>query len=79
METDAVCNTPTLISAMQFNGWNYGHLCDWVNNCKGIYTADYLEDCVIAGCLIKRNDWVVKINDKEFVVMTNTEFQNKYL
>lgn len=79
MEMDAAHNTPTLISAMQFNGWNYGHLCDWVNNCKGTYSADYLEDCVIAGCLITRNDWVVKINDKEFVVMTNSEFQNKYL
>lgn len=69
----------SIVSAMQFNGWNYGHLCDWVYNCKGTYLADYLEDCAIAGCLIKRNDWVVKINDKEFVVMTNSEFQNNYL
>lgn len=69
----------SIVSAMQFNGWNYGHLCDWINNCKGTYQADYLEDCVIAKCLIKHNDWVVKINDNEFVVMTNSEFQNKYL
>ena len=69
----------SIVSAMQFNGWNYGHLCDWVNNCTGVYPANYLEDCVIAGCLIKRNDWVVKINDEEFVIMTNSEFQNKYL
>ena len=67
------------IEAMQFNGWNYGHLCDWVNNCKGIYPANYEEDCVIGKCLVKRNDWVVKTNDKEFIVMTNTEFQDKYL
>ena len=69
----------SIVSAMQFNGWNYGHLCDWVNNCTSVYPANYLEECVIAGCLIKRNDWVVKINDEEFVIMTNSEFQNKYL
>ena len=66
------------IEAMQFNGWNYGHLYDWMYSRKGTYPADYTEECVIASCLIKRNDWVVKVKDKEFVVMTNTEFQNKY-
>lgn len=66
------------VTAMQFNGWNFGHLCDWMHGCKGTYPAEYTEDCVIADCLIKRNDWVVKVNDKEFVIMTNTEFQNKY-
>lgn len=68
----------SFIAAMQFNGWNYGHLCDWVYNRKDRYPADYLEECVIAKCLIKRNDWVVKTADKEFIVMTNIEFQNKY-
>lgn len=67
------------IEAIQFNGWNYGHLYDWIYNCKGTYQADYLEDCVIAGCPIKRNDWVMKIKDNVFDVMTNSEFQNKYL
>ena len=66
------------IQAMQFNGWNYGHLYDWLHNCTGVYTSNYEEEYVIDNCLIKRNDWVVKIDDKEFVVMTNAEFQNKY-
>ena len=70
--------TAKFIEAMQFNGWNYGHLYDWVHNCKGTYPANYEEECVINNCLIKRNDWVVKTNDKEFVIMTNYEFQNKY-
>lgn len=70
--------TNSFVEAMQFNGWNYGHLYDWMYGRKGTYPADYTEDCVIANCLIKRNDWVVKVKDKEFVVMTNTEFQNKY-
>ena len=70
--------TNSFIEAMQFNGWNYGHLCDWVYGRKDTYPANYDEDCVIAGCLVKRNDWVVKVKDKEFVVMTNNEFQNKY-
>ena len=70
--------TNSFVEAMQFNGWNYGHLYDWVHNCKGTYPANYEEDCVIDKCLVKRNDWIVKINDKEFVIMTNAEFQNKY-
>ena len=71
-------NQNNFIVAMQFNGWNFGHLCDWMYGCKGTYPAEYIDDCLIGDCLIKRNDWVVKTSDKEFVVMTNSEFENKY-
>jgi hypothetical protein len=38
---------PVEIEAMQFNGWNFGEINDWIYNITGIYPAYYKETMII--------------------------------
>lgn len=66
-----------IVKAVQFNGWNFGYIYDWVRGTTGLYTSDFKEEIELDGRIIHRNDWVVKNDDGSFEIMTNTEFQNK--
>ena len=66
-----------IVKAVQFNGWNFGYIYDWVRGITGLYTSDFKEEIELDGRIIHRNDWVVKNDDGSFEIMTNTEFQNK--
>ena len=63
------------VQAIQFNGWNFGHIYDWVNGKRGLYAATYYDEMELHGKIVHRNDWVVKNDDGLFSVMTNSEFE----
>ena len=65
------------VSAIQFNGWNFGTIYDWVRNVRGIYTADFKKIMELNGEIVHRNDWVVKNGDGTFSIMSNFEFEEK--
>ena len=65
------------ISAIQFNGWNFGAIYDWVCYGRGVYTADFKETMELNGEIVHRNDWIVKNDDGTFNVMSNLEFEEK--
>ena len=49
------------VKAIQFNGWNFGAIYDWVQNVRGVYTADFKEIMKLDNETVRKNDWV-KIN-----------------
>lgn len=68
------------IEAIQFNGWNFGHIYDWMSGRCGIYPACYKTEMNIlidgeykTACI---NDWIVKNDDGTFSIVTNMELQN---
>ena len=65
------------VKAVQFNGWNFGYIYDWISGKQGIYTADFKDAIELNGKTVHRNDWVVKNEDGTFTIMSNAEFQNK--
>lgn len=65
------------VIAVQFNGWNFGYIYDWVRGTTGVYTSNFKEKIELDGRIIHRNDWVIKNEDGSFEIMTNIEFQNK--
>lgn len=65
------------VVAVQFNGWNFGYIYDWVRGTTGLYTSDFKNEIELDGKIIHRNDWVIKNEDGSFEIMTNIEFQNK--
>ena len=38
---------PVEIEAIQFNGWNFDEINDWIHNIKGIYPSCYKETMII--------------------------------
>lgn len=65
------------VKAVQFNGWNFGYIYDWISGKIGLYTSDFKNKIEVNGITVYRNDWVVKNEDGSFEIMTNMEFQNK--
>jgi hypothetical protein len=65
------------ITAVQFNGWNFGYIYDWISGMTGLYPACFQNEMEVNGTTVHRNDWVVKNEDGSFEIMTNIEFQNK--
>ena len=65
------------VKAVQFNGWNFGYIYDWISGKTGLYPACFQNEMEVNGTTVYRNDWVVKNEDGSFKIMTNTEFQNK--
>lgn len=65
------------VVAVQFNGWNFGYIYDWVRGTTGLYTSDFKNEIELDGKIIHKNDWVIKNEDGSFEIMTNIEFQNK--
>ena len=65
------------VTAVQFNGWNFGYIYDWISGKTGLYTSDFKNEIEVNGITVHRNDWVVKNEDGSFEIMTNMEFQNK--
>lgn len=65
------------VIAVQFNGWNFGYIYDWVRGTTGSYTSDFKEEIDLDDRIIHKNDWVIKNEDGSFEIMTNIEFQNK--
>ena len=61
--------------AIQFNGWNFGAIYDWVSGKQGIYTADFKKSIELNDLIVHKNDWVVKNDDGTFNVMSNLEFE----
>ena len=66
-----------IVKAVQFNGWNFGYIYDWISGKTGLYSACFKNEIEVNGITVHRNDWVVKNEDGTFEIMTNTEFQNK--
>ena len=65
------------VKAIQFNGWNFGAIYDWVRNVRGVYTADFKEIMKLDNEIVRKNDWVVKNEDGTFSIMSNYEFEEK--
>jgi hypothetical protein len=65
------------ITAVQFNGWNFGYIYDWISGKTGLYPACFQNEMEINGTTVHRNDWVIKNEDGSFEIMNNMEFQNK--
>jgi hypothetical protein len=65
------------IEAIQFNGWNFGAIYDWVLDSVGIYTSDFKNEIELNGEIVHRNDWVVKEEDGTFSIMSNCDFQKR--
>ena len=63
------------VKAIQFNGWNFGAIYDWVRNVRGVYTADFKEIMKLDNETVRKNDWVVKNEDGSFSIMSNSEFE----
>lgn len=63
------------VKAIQFNGWNFGTIYDWVSGKQGIYTADFKNSIELNDSIVHKNDWVVKNDDGTFNVMSNLEFE----
>ena len=63
--------------SIQFNGWNFGDIIDWVHGVQGLYTADFRDEFVLNGETVHRNDWVVKEEDGSFSIMSNFDFQER--
>lgn len=62
--------------AIQFNGWNFGHIYDWLSGKIGLYPACFENKMEFKdGRIAYINDWVVKNGDGTFAIMSNTEFQ----
>jgi hypothetical protein len=70
-------NSFTKVVAIQFNGWNFGAIYDWVQDIQGLYTADFKNEIELNGEIVHRNDWVVKEEDGTFNVMSNFDFQER--
>ena len=65
------------VKAIQFNGWNFGTIYDWVSGKQGIYTADFKNHIELNDSIVHKNDWVVKNEDGTFSIMSNYEFEEK--
>lgn len=65
------------VKAIQFNGWNFGTIYDWVSGKQGIYTADFKNHIELNDSIVHKNDWVVKNENGTFSVMSNYEFEEK--
>jgi hypothetical protein len=65
------------MKAIQFNGWNFGAIYDWVQGKQGLYTADFKNEIKLNGEIVHRNDWIVKEEDGTFNVMSNFDFQER--
>ena len=61
---------------IQFNGWNFAHICDWMLDQEGTYPAQYFEEITINEHTVKRNDWIIKNDDGSFTIMTNQEHKD---
>jgi hypothetical protein len=65
------------IEAIQFNGWNFGAIYDWVQGTQGLYTSDFKNEIELNNEIVHRNDWVVKEEDGSFSIMSNFDFQER--
>lgn len=65
------------VFAIQFNGWNYGAINDWVYNERGLYPAAFKPEFELGSKTVHKNDWVVKEDSGCFSVMSNLEFQER--
>jgi hypothetical protein len=63
------------VKAIQFNGWNFGAIYDWVQGKQGLYTSDFKDEIELNDKKVHKNDWVVKNDDGEFSIMSNFEFE----
>ena len=63
------------VTAIQFNGWNFGAIYDWVCGKQGVYTADFKETIELNGEIVHKNNWIVKNEDGTFSIMSNFEFE----
>lgn len=63
------------VKAIQFNGWNFGAIYDWVSGKQGLYTSDFKSSIELNNTTVYKNDWVVKNDDGTFNVMSNLEFE----
>ena len=59
---------------IQFNGWNFAHICDWMLDTSEKYYAEYFDEIYINGNKVKRHDWIVKNDNGTFTIMTNNEY-----
>ena len=65
------------VKAIQFNGWNFGTIYDWVSGKQGLYTADFKNSIELNDSIVHKSDWVVKNEDGTFSIMSNFEFEEK--
>ena len=63
------------VKAIQFNGWNFGMIYDWVSGKQGLYTSDFKSSIELNNTTVHKNDWVVKNDDDTFSVLSNLEFE----
>lgn len=44
------------ITAVQFNGWNFGYIYDWISGKTGLYPACFQNEMEVNGTTVHRHD-----------------------
>lgn len=61
--------------AIQFNGWNFACISEWIEGGDKNYSDFFKNEIQIYDMMLRRNDWVVKNEDGSFSIMSNSEFE----
>lgn len=73
---------PVVIDAIQFNGWNFGEIQDWMFNYKGIYPSCYKDTMIIntlEGDMVANvGDFIIKGVNGEFYPCKPDIFKKTY-
>ena len=73
---------PVIIEAIQFNGWNFGEINDWMFNTKGIYPSYFKETMTIetleGDMVASIGDYIIKGVKGEFYPCKPDIFKQTY-
>lgn len=73
---------PVVIEAIEFNGWNFGEINDWMFNIKGIYPSYFKETMIIktleGDMTANVGDYIIKGVKGEFYPCKPDIFEQKY-
>ena len=73
---------PVVIEAIEFNGWNFGEINDWMLNIKGIYPSYFKETMIIktleGDMTANVGDYIIKGVKGEFYPCKPDIFEQTY-
>jgi hypothetical protein len=61
--------------AIQFNGWNFDCISEWIEGGDKNYSDFFKNEIQIYDMMLHKNDWVVKNEDGSFSIMSDSEFE----
>lgn len=82
MEIKKYRKKPVEIEAIQFNGWNFGEIYDWMLDFKGVYPSCYRETMTIktleGDMTANVGDYIIKGVKREFYPCKPDIFEQTY-